>query len=100
VEPCAIHCGKGHVLLIKDQRQFRACKHDGVYARLVQDIFRIMRRINQEDGVSMLLVEQNATLALDLATDAYVLETGQVVVSGPAESIRKDESVRRSYLGY
>jgi branched-chain amino acid transport system ATP-binding protein len=48
----------------------------------------------------MLLVEQNATLALDLATDAYVLETGQVVVSGPAESIRKDESVRRSYLGY
>ena len=41
-----------------------------------------MRRINQQDGVSMLLVEQNATLALDLATEAYVFETGQVVVSG------------------
>jgi branched-chain amino acid transport system ATP-binding protein len=59
-----------------------------------------MRRINQEDGVSMLLVEQNATLALDLADTAYVLETGQVVVSGAAGDIREDESVRRSYLGY
>jgi len=81
-------------LLLLDEPSF------GLAPLIVQDIFRIMRRINQEDGVSMLLVEQNATLALDLATDAYVLETGQVVVSGPAESIRKDESVRRSYLGY
>jgi branched-chain amino acid transport system ATP-binding protein len=81
-------------LLLLDEPSF------GLAPLIVQDIFRIMRRINEQDGVSMLLVEQNATLALDLAGEAYVLETGQVVVSGAAEAIRKDESVRRSYLGY
>jgi branched-chain amino acid transport system ATP-binding protein len=81
-------------LLLLDEPSF------GLAPLVVQDIFRIMRRINQEDGVSMLLVEQNATLALDLADTAYVLETGQVVVSGAAGDIREDESVRRSYLGY
>ena len=59
-----------------------------------------MRKINQEDGVSMLLVEQNANLALDLAHHAYLLETGTVALSGPAETIKNDESVRRAYLGY
>jgi branched-chain amino acid transport system ATP-binding protein len=81
-------------LLLLDEPSF------GLAPLVVQDIFRIMRRINQDDGVSMLLVEQNATLALDLADTAYVLETGQVVVSGRSERIRNDESVRRSYLGY
>ena len=64
------------------------------------EIFRIMRTINQEDKVSMLLVEQNASLALDLADNAYLLETGRVAVSGTSEQIKNDESVRRSYLGY
>jgi branched-chain amino acid transport system ATP-binding protein len=59
-----------------------------------------MRNINKTDGVSMLLVEQNASLALNLADHAYLLETGNVVLSGPAEDIRADESVRRTYLGY
>jgi branched-chain amino acid transport system ATP-binding protein len=59
-----------------------------------------MRSINQEDGVSMLLVEQNASLALDLADHAYLLETGRVALSGPSEVIKNDESVRRAYLGY
>ena len=59
-----------------------------------------MRRINEEDGVSMLVVEQNASLALDLAHHAYLLETGRVALSGPAEDIKRDESVRRAYLGY
>ena len=59
-----------------------------------------MRRINQEQGVSMLLVEQNATLALELADHAYLLETGRVVLGGPSAVMRKDEAVRRSYLGY
>jgi branched-chain amino acid transport system ATP-binding protein len=81
-------------LLLLDEPSF------GLAPLVVQDIFRIMRRINQEDRVSMLLVEQNATLALDLADAAYVLETGQVVVRGPAAEIRDDEGVRRSYLGY
>jgi branched-chain amino acid transport system ATP-binding protein len=59
-----------------------------------------MRQINAEDGVSMLLVEQNASLALNLAHHAYLLETGTVALSGPAEQIKNDESVRRAYLGY
>jgi branched-chain amino acid transport system ATP-binding protein len=81
-------------LLLLDEPSF------GLAPLVVQDIFRIMRRINQEEGVSMLLVEQNATLALDLADHVYLLETGRVVVSGPSAVIRNDESVRRSYLGY
>jgi len=72
----------------------------GLAPLVVRDIFRIMRRINSEQGVSMLLVEQNATLALDLADHVYLLETGRVVVSGPSAVVRNDEAVRRSYLGY
>ena len=67
---------------------------------VVQEIFGIMRRIREEQGVGILLVEQNASLALDFADRAYLLETGRIVVSGPADEIRRDESVRRSYLGY
>jgi len=81
-------------LLLLDEPSF------GLAPLVVQDIFRIMRRINQEQGVGMLLVEQNATLALDLADHVYLLETGRVVISGPSSVIRNDEAVRRSYLGY
>jgi branched-chain amino acid transport system ATP-binding protein len=81
-------------LLLLDEPSF------GLAPLVVQDIFRIMRRIKEEEGVSMLLVEQNATLALDLADHVYLLETGRVVVSGPSSVIRNDEAVRRSYLGY
>jgi branched-chain amino acid transport system ATP-binding protein len=59
-----------------------------------------MRAINAEQKVAILLVEQNASLALELADTAYLLETGSVVMSGPANELRKAESVRRSYLGY
>jgi branched-chain amino acid transport system ATP-binding protein len=72
----------------------------GLAPMVVREIFRIVRAINRDDGVSVLLVEQNASLALDLADHAYLLETGRVVMSGPAETLRKDEGVRRSYLGY
>ncbi len=81
-------------LLLLDEPSF------GLAPLIVQEIFSIMRRINKEDEVSMLLVEQNASLALDLADDAYLLETGKVVLSGSSESIRADESVRKAYLGY
>jgi len=81
-------------LLLLDEPSF------GLAPLVVQDIFRIMRRINQEEGVAMLLVEQNATLALDLADHVYLLETGRVVISGTSDVIRNDEAVRRSYLGY
>jgi branched-chain amino acid transport system ATP-binding protein len=81
-------------LLLLDEPSF------GLAPLVVQDIFGIMRAINAEEGVSVLLVEQNAGLALDLADNAYVLETGQVVMSGTTEAVRSDEAVRRAYLGY
>jgi branched-chain amino acid transport system ATP-binding protein len=81
-------------LLLLDEPSF------GLAPLVVAEIFRIMRTINQEDKVSMLLVEQNASLALDLADHAYLLETGRVALSGPSSLIKNDESVRRAYLGY
>jgi branched-chain amino acid transport system ATP-binding protein len=81
-------------LMLLDEPSF------GLAPLVVQEIFRIMRRINEEEKVSMLLVEQNAALALDLADHAYLLETGNVVMSGAADVIKNDEGVRRSYLGY
>ena len=72
----------------------------GLAPRVVQEIFRIVRTINERDGVSVLLVEQNAALALGLADHAYLLETGRVVLAGAADEIRKDDAVRRAYLGY
>jgi len=84
----------GPRLMLLDEPSF------GLAPLIVVDIFRIMRRINQEAKVSMLLVEQNAALALDLADHAYVLETGRVVMSGPSNVVKNDENVRKSYLGY
>src|SRR5271157_2947357 len=81
-------------LLLLDEPSF------GLAPLIVAEIFVILRRIRAEEGVSMLLVEQNASLALDFADHAYLLETGRIVVAGPAEEIRRDEAVRRSYLGY
>ncbi|UCH47110.1 MAG: ABC transporter ATP-binding protein [Betaproteobacteria bacterium] len=81
-------------LLLLDEPSF------GLAPLVVQDIFRIMRTINDEQKVAILLVEQNASLALELADAAYLLETGKVVMSGPARELREAESVRRSYLGY
>ncbi|MBC4016708.1 ABC transporter ATP-binding protein [Siccirubricoccus deserti] len=81
-------------LLLLDEPSF------GLAPLIVQEIFGIMRRIRAESGVGILLVEQNANLALELADRAYLLETGRIVVSGPAAEIREDEAIRRSYLGY
>jgi branched-chain amino acid transport system ATP-binding protein len=81
-------------LLLLDEPSF------GLAPLVVQELFEIFKAINRNDGVSILLVEQNASLALKLADRAYLLETGRVVISGSAEDIRNDESVRRSYLGY
>jgi branched-chain amino acid transport system ATP-binding protein len=81
-------------LLLLDEPSF------GLAPLIVQELFEIFRAINEQDGVSMLLVEQNASLALKLADQAYLLETGRVVISGTAEAIRSDEAIRRSYLGY
>jgi branched-chain amino acid transport system ATP-binding protein len=72
----------------------------GLAPLVVATIFRILRGLNEEEGLAILLVEQNATLALEAASRAYVLETGRIAVEGPAGDLRADESLRRSYLGY
>jgi branched-chain amino acid transport system ATP-binding protein len=72
----------------------------GLAPLIVREIFRILRTANRESGVSILLVEQNASLALDLADHVFLLETGRVVMEGPSELLRKDDAIRRSYLGY
>ncbi|MFZ5779010.1 MAG: ABC transporter ATP-binding protein [Pseudomonadota bacterium] len=81
-------------LMLLDEPSF------GLAPLIVLEIFRILRRINEEENVSILLVEQNAALALDLADHAYVLETGKVVMSGESSVVKNDENIRKSYLGY
>jgi branched-chain amino acid transport system ATP-binding protein len=81
-------------LLLLDEPSF------GLAPLIVRELFDILGEINQAEGTSILLVEQNATLALRLADHAYLLETGKVVISGRADDIANDEAVRRSYLGY
>jgi branched-chain amino acid transport system ATP-binding protein len=81
-------------LLVLDEPSF------GLAPRIVEDIFAIVERIRKEEKVSVLLVEQNASLALQLADHAYLLETGYVVASGSAKSLADNPQIRRSYLGY
>jgi branched-chain amino acid transport system ATP-binding protein len=80
-------------LLLLDEPSF------GLAPLLVQEIFRNLKVINKEERMSMLLVEQNARLALELVGKVYLLETGRVVASGPPQQIAADEAVRRAYLG-
>jgi branched-chain amino acid transport system ATP-binding protein len=72
----------------------------GLAPMVVKSIFEIIRDINRADGVGILLVEQNARLALDLSTHAYVLEVGRVAITGLSSELKGNDSVRRSYLGY
>jgi len=72
----------------------------GLAPMVVREIFRILRAVNRDAGVSILLVEQNAALALDLADHVFLLETGRIVMDGPSEDLRKDDAIRRAYLGY
>jgi branched-chain amino acid transport system ATP-binding protein len=81
-------------LMLLDEPSF------GLAPLVVREMFDILAGLNRDEKVSMLLVEQNASLALSLADTAYLLETGRIVTSGPAAQIRDDEGVRRSYLGY
>ena len=72
----------------------------GLGPKIVHDIFALLRTINERDGVTILVAEQNATIALAVAHHAYVLETGRVAVSGPSADLVQNVLVRRSYLGY
>ena len=84
----------GPRLMLLDEPSF------GLAPLIVQEIFRILRQINQDAKVSMLIVEQNAALALEHADQVYLLETGSVVTSGPSDMVRNDEALRKAYLGY
>jgi branched-chain amino acid transport system ATP-binding protein len=81
-------------LLLLDEPSF------GLAPILVAEIFAILGAINREQGVAMLLVEQNAKLALELASHAFLIETGRIVMHGAADELGGDEGVRRAYLGY
>lgn len=80
-------------LVILDEPSF------GLAPIIVHEMFKTLRRINEEQHVGLLIVEQNAHLALELADYAYVLEMGRVVTSGPAVDLRGDESIKNAYLG-
>jgi branched-chain amino acid transport system ATP-binding protein len=81
-------------LLLLDEPSF------GIAPLVVREMFEIFRRLNREQGTSILLVEQNASIALELADHAYLIETGRIVFAGSSADIRNDEQLRRSYLGY
>ena len=81
-------------LLLLDEPSF------GLAPLIVQEIFQMLRTINRDEGVSMLLVEQNANIALELADRAYLIETGRIVIDGPAANIAREDTGRRAYLGY
>jgi branched-chain amino acid transport system ATP-binding protein len=81
-------------LLVLDEPSF------GLAPLIVREIFDTMGALRESEGVSMLLVEQNASLALELADRAYLLETGRVVMAGAAAELRAHDAIRRSYLGY
>jgi branched-chain amino acid transport system ATP-binding protein len=81
-------------LMLLDEPSF------GLAPLVVRDLFGILGKINRDEKVSILVVEQNAQLALELADQAYVIETGRIVMSGAAAEIANDENVRKSYLGY
>jgi branched-chain amino acid transport system ATP-binding protein len=81
-------------LMLLDEPSF------GLAPLVVRELFDIFRVLNREEGVSLLIVEQNASLALDLAEEAYLIETGRMVMTGPARELRDDAGIRRSYLGY
>jgi branched-chain amino acid transport system ATP-binding protein len=81
------------VLLLLDEPSL------GLAPMVVREVFAVLARVRAEDGTGMLLVEQNAALALELADAAYVLEAGRTVLSGPAAQISAEDSIRRSYLG-
>jgi branched-chain amino acid transport system ATP-binding protein len=81
-------------LMLLDEPSF------GLAPLVVRELFRILRTVNERERVSMLVVEQNAALALELADHAHLIETGRIVLSGTADEIKRDDAVRRSYLGY
>ncbi|MDR5694764.1 MAG: ABC transporter ATP-binding protein [Armatimonadota bacterium] len=71
----------------------------GLAPLFAREIFALIRRLNEEEGITILIVEQNARMALELASYGYVMETGKIVLDGPTEKLREDADVREFYLG-
>ena len=90
----------GRALMLRPRMMLLDEPSFGLAPLVVAELFRILREVNRELGVAMLVVEQNAALALDLAEHAYLLETGRIVMDAPASVVSADESVRSAYLGY
>jgi branched-chain amino acid transport system ATP-binding protein len=72
----------------------------GLAPLITQELFAIIERLNKEDGLSVLLVEQNANLAMHIANRVYLIETGRIVGSGTAEQLTADDTIRKAYLGF
>jgi branched-chain amino acid transport system ATP-binding protein len=72
----------------------------GLAPLIIQEMFNVIARLNTEEGLAVLLVEQNAHLAMKIADRVYLLETGRIVASGTAESLGADDSIRKAYLGF
>ena len=72
----------------------------GLAPMVVREFFRVVRELNEKEGLTVLVVEQDARIALSLSARAYVLEVGRVALTGTSAELRDDESIRRSYLGY
>ena len=72
----------------------------GLAPTVVQDVYRVVRQLNAEEGLTVLVVEQNARMALASTQYAYVLEVGRVAMDGPSDELSRHEGVRASYLGY
>ena len=72
----------------------------GLAPLITRDLFQRLGELNREEGLTILVVEQNANLALDIGHRGYVLETGQIVASGPADELRDDDAIRKAYLGF
>jgi branched-chain amino acid transport system ATP-binding protein len=72
----------------------------GLAPLITRDLFERLGQLNREEGLTILVVEQNANLALDIGHRGYVLETGQIVAEGPAEQLRGDDAIRKAYLGF
>jgi branched-chain amino acid transport system ATP-binding protein len=81
-------------LMLLDEPSF------GLAPKIVEELFSILGTLNRSERVSMLLVEQSATIALELADHAYLIETGRLVMAGPAAEVRGNENIRKFYLGY
>ena len=92
-------CAIGRALMSRPKMILLDEPSMGLAPQIVEEIFEIVRKLNAEQGVSFLLAEQNTNMALKYATYGYILETGRVVLDGPAQSLRENEDVKEFYLG-